>query len=69
MPFVEIPSENLEHLSLFGYDLISDDKDFAWYSSPIGRMRVEKARPWVWVEDIPDAMQLGAKSIIMPPDT
>ena len=66
VPFVEIPPQNLQHLPLFGYDKIGDDSDsrFAWYSSPRGRMRVEKQRPFVWVDDITDAMQLGAVSVV-----
>ena len=69
MPFVEIPPENLEHLPLFGYDKLADgdDERFEWYSSPRGRMMIDKRRPIVWVDDPIDAMQLGAISVIAGP--
>jgi len=60
MPWVKIPTDRLPHLPLFGIDLIADDGAFAWYRGAIGRMRVEKADPNVFVEDISDAIQLGA---------
>ncbi len=64
MPFVEIPPENLKHLPLFGYDLIADDSQFAWYTGPRGRMRVDKKKPFVWVEDPGEAIQLGAIAVV-----
>ncbi len=63
MTWIRIPPENLEHLLLFGYDLIKDEGEYAWYTSPRGRMRVLKDDPRVWVEDIADAGQLGATAI------
>lgn len=63
--FVQIPPESLIHIGLFGYDLIKDDGDFAWYASPYGRVCVEKAAPRVVVEDISDAIQLGAIGIFI----
>ena len=65
MPWVQIPPENLAHLSLFGYDLVGDDEEFAWYTGPRGRMRVKKSAPRVWVEDITDAIQIGALAILI----
>jgi len=65
MPWVRIPPESLEHLGLFGIDFIKDDGDFAWYRGARGRMRVEKADPRVFVEDIADAAQLNATSVLV----
>jgi hypothetical protein len=67
MPFVQIPPASLDHLSLFGYDIIVDDGNFAWYHGPRGRTRVEKAKPVVWLDDLADAMQLGATAIMVHP--
>ena len=69
MPFFEIPPEKLEHLSLFGYDKIAEDENFAWYSSSKGRMRVDKKQPFVWLDDMGEAGQLGAIAIVSPPPT
>jgi len=68
MPWVRIPPEQLDHLRLFGIDLIKDEGAFAWYRGPQGRMRVEKADPRVFVEEIADAIQLGATSIFLTED-
>lgn len=68
MPWVRIPPNRLEHLPLFGIDLIGDDGAFAWYSSPMGRMRVEKSDPRVWVDDEDDAIQLGATAVLCGAD-
>lgn len=71
MPFFEIPSDQLLHLSLFGYDLLPDepesDSDFAWYSGPRGRTKINKKRPVVWLEDTGDAIQLKAIALIPSP--
>jgi hypothetical protein len=64
MPFISIPPENLAHLPLFGYNLLTDEGDFAWYDSPRGKMRVEKSNLRVWVEDDTTAIQLGAIAIM-----
>ena len=65
MPFVEIPHERLPHLPMFGYDKIDEDDDFAWYTGPHGRIRIEKSRPIVWLDDVEDAIQLGAIYVIV----
>ena len=65
MPWVRIPPERLEHVHLFGIDLIVDEGDFAWYRGS-KRMYVEKARPRIFVDDIADAIQLGASAIFVP---
>lgn len=67
MPFFEIPPEKIEHLPLFGYDLIHDDDEYAWYTCPRGRLRVSKRRPFVWAEDDTDAIQLGAIGVVLGP--
>jgi hypothetical protein len=64
MPWVKIPSDQLPHLGLFGIDLIEDQGDGAWYRGSRGRMYVEKADPRVFVDDIADAIQLGATAIL-----
>lgn len=63
MPWVQIPPDSIKHLPLFGYDIIAEDDSFLWVSSPFGRMRIEKDDPRVFVDDINDAIQLGAKAI------
>jgi len=68
MPWVRIPADQLPHLTLFGIDLISDDGEFAWYRGSRGRMRVEKKDPRVFLEDISDAIQLKATSILCNQD-
>lgn len=64
MPWVRIPPEQLQHLSLFGIDFLKDDGGFAWYRGARGRMRVEKSDPRVFVEDEADALQLKATAIL-----
>jgi hypothetical protein len=68
MPWVTIPPDQLPNLPLFGIDLIKDDGLFAWYRGERGRMRVEKADPRVFVDDITDAIQLKATAILCGPD-
>jgi hypothetical protein len=65
MPFCRIPPSSLEHLTLFGYDFIADADDRIWYHGPLGRTSVDKNDPVVWVEDIADAVQLGATDILV----
>ena len=64
MPFVRIPPERLEHLRLFGYDLVFVDGHQLWYHGPHGRTVVDKTDPWIWVDDIGEAIQLGATAIV-----
>jgi hypothetical protein len=66
MPWVRIPAARLKDVPLFGIDFIRDDDDpaYAWYRGERGRMRVEKANPFVFFEDEADAIQLDAISII-----
>jgi hypothetical protein len=65
MPWFRIPAENLAHLPLFGIDLIRDENGFAWYRGEVGRMRVEKRDPRVFLEDVGEAIQLGATAILL----
>jgi hypothetical protein len=65
MPWARIPPERLADLPLFGIDLIVDDGDFAWYRGAGGRLRIEKAAPKVFFEEVSDAHQCGATSIII----
>jgi hypothetical protein len=65
MPYARIPSERLEDLPLFGIDLIVDEGEFAWYRGAKGRIRVEKASPIVYFEEIADAHQCGATALII----
>jgi hypothetical protein len=67
MPWVKIPPDQLPHLPLFGIDHLNDDGDFAWYRGARGRMRVEKADPRLFIEDIADAIQLRAKAVFVDP--
>ena len=64
MPFFEIPPHNLEHLPLFGCYELSDEGDFAWFTSSRGPQRLQKLRPIVWLDNVGDAIQLGAVSVI-----
>ena len=65
MPWVKIPPDRLPSLPLFGVDLIRDEGEFAWYRGSAGRMQVEKADPRVFVDDIADAIQIGATAILV----
>lgn len=65
MPWVRIPPERVKNLPLFDIDLIKDEGEFAWFRGPSGRMRVEKADPRVFVEDVADAIQLGATAVLV----
>jgi hypothetical protein len=63
MPYVQIPPDRLEHLPLFGYDLVFVEGDRLWYHGPFGRTAIDRNRPYVWVDDIGEAIQLGAIAI------
>jgi hypothetical protein len=65
MPWCEIPTEKLEHIGLFGYDVIMEDGKFLWLHGPKGRLVVERARPRLWFEDVGEAVQAGAIAIIL----
>jgi hypothetical protein len=67
MPWVKIPPKRLKDVPLFGIDFLRDDDDpaYAWYRGSRGRMRVEKANPYIFFEDVADAIQLDAIGIIM----
>jgi hypothetical protein len=61
----KIPPDQLPNLPLFGIDHLVDDGAFAWYRGERGRMRVEKADPRVFIEDVSDAIQLKAMAIFI----
>lgn len=67
MPWVRIPPARLPHVTMFGIDFIGDDADanYAWYRGARGRMRVEKANPFIFVDDEADAIQLDGIGIIL----
>jgi hypothetical protein len=66
MPWVKIPPRRLKDVPLFGIDFLHEDDDpnYAWYRGARGRMRVEKANPYIFFEDEGDALQLEAIGII-----
>jgi hypothetical protein len=69
MPWVKIPPERLQHVGLFGYEFIQDGADgWAWYEGPIGKTAIDRADPNIWLEDIGEAAQLGARGISISPD-
>ena len=65
MPWATIPSENLPYMALFGYDIVKDDGDYAWYNGPRGRARIQKDAPSFWFDDVVDAQQAGATAILV----
>lgn len=65
MPWARIPPDKLINLPLFGIDVIADDGDFVWMSGARGRMHVDKRAPKIFFEDISDAHQAGATSIMI----
>jgi hypothetical protein len=65
MPWARIPPNKLINLPLFGIDVIADDGDFVWMSGARGRMHVDKGSPKIFFEDIADAHQAGATSIMI----
>ena len=65
MPWVILPPDRIADLPLFGIDLVVDQGEYAWYRGSRGRMRVEKAAPRVFFEEIVDAHQCGATAIVI----
>ena len=66
MPWAKIPPNRLDHMPLFGYDLVNEDGPLAWYNGPRGRLCIEKDAPQFWFEDVADAQQAGATAIFAP---
>ncbi len=62
----KIPPENLQHVSLFDYELIKEGEKYNVYNTPIGVVIVDKKNPRIYFKDISDAIQLGAKGILVP---
>lgn len=65
MPWIQIPADRIKHLPLFGYDQIAEDETGFWYSTPFGRMWVDRDNPRVFVEDENDAIQLNPLAILV----
>lgn len=69
MPWVEIPPEQIDQLSLFGYELLKHKETGAWYRhADKGRVFIRYARPVVWTEDMATAGQIGAINIFQGDD-
>lgn len=63
--WVEIPCDRLPDLVLFGYDKLEDGPNgFIWFHGPKGRMRVQKSKPIVWLDEISDVIEIGAVAIV-----
>tara|TARA_R110000782_G_scaffold134919_2_gene227311 strand:+ start:1635 stop:1862 length:228 start_codon:yes stop_codon:yes gene_type:complete len=65
-----IPDADLE---MFGFELVAEDDAHKLYRDPHGDAYiVTKDKPFIFVEDVNDAMQLGARSgirtVINSPD-
>lgn len=64
MPWCQVPVERLQYLTLFGYDILSEDDGFIWAHGPKGRTCIDKSKPVVWFEDAADAGQAGATAVL-----
>ncbi len=64
MPYCSIPTEKLEFLSLFGFRVIGENDDFYFIIDSRGDAIVDKKKPFIWFDDVADAMQMGAESIM-----
>lgn len=67
MPYCEVPIEALDRLTLFGFQVLEDDGDFMLVVGDKGRMIVDKSKPFLWFDDIEDAVQIGATAIVQGP--
>lgn len=65
MPWCEVPPAALAHVGMFGYHVINDNPEFVILQhGNKGNCVVSKARPVLWFDDVGEAMQAGAISII-----
>lgn len=64
MPWCQIPPERIRQITLFGYDILSEDNGSIWAHGPLGRTCIDKTQPVVWFEDTGDAAQAGAIAIL-----
>jgi hypothetical protein len=65
LPHVSIEGVSEDVLNFLGIVKISETDDFDIYEDFEGRVSMaDKANPYVWVDDINDAIQMGSKSII-----
>lgn len=71
MPYCEIPPESLEHLGLFGIDVLHETPTALIVRCVKGDGHIEypvdKLRPHIWFDDIADAIQMGTKAIVPMP--
>lgn len=65
MPWVQIDSENINRLSILGYDKVAEDDCFWWFATPHGRLAVEKADPRIYFEDVNDALQFNPRAVMV----
>lgn len=70
MPYCEIDVNNLNFLSLFGFQILSETDVFYSVKDFHGRhCLIDKKRPFIWFddEDLGEAIQMGVKSIVTCP--
>ena len=66
LPYVSIEGIPDSRLALFGYENLGEDSEFVFYLDLEGRVSIaHKNNPYIWVEDMGDAIQMGSKSIIV----
>jgi hypothetical protein len=66
MPFCEIPLDSLDHITLFGYQILNENEEFLDVRGHCGRRQIIlKTKPVLWFEpeDMGDAMQLKAVAV------
>ncbi len=65
MPYVSISDIPEDRLAFFGHEKMAEVDEFLIYSDRDGRLSVTpKDNPYIWVDDISDAIQMGSKSIV-----
>jgi hypothetical protein len=67
MPYAEIPPDKLQHLEMFGHQLLEESASQILTACGRGVCVIDKARPIVWFESTEDAMQCGAIAIVQGP--
>lgn len=69
MPWARIPSDRLDTISAFGYNLEKTDGKFLWYRGPDGELYcVNKYAPRFLFESAGDAVQAGCTAIRLSGD-
>ena len=65
MPYFSIEGIPQETLTFFGYERVYVDEEFWVYEDADGHTSVvARDRPYLWIEDINDAIQMGTRAII-----